>query len=63
MEIMEEYEVMCPYCGEWNTLLVDRSVRNQTYEEDCEVCCQPMVIDVSIGEDEEVYVNARQESE
>ncbi len=63
MEVMEEHEIMCPYCGEFVTILVDRTIREQTFEEDCEVCCQPMVIEVVIDEDEAVYVNTRQESE
>lgn len=35
-------EVSCPYCGEAITLLLDLSVEEQSYIEDCSVCCQPM---------------------
>ena len=35
-------EVTCPYCGEAITLLLDLSVEEQSYIEDCSVCCQPM---------------------
>ena len=33
-----------PYCGETITLLLDLSVEEQTYIEDCSVCCQPMTV-------------------
>lgn len=34
----------CPYCGEPVQLLVDKSAGTQRYVEDCQVCCQPMVV-------------------
>lgn len=37
-------EVSCPYCGETITLFLDLSVEEQTYVEDCSVCCQPMTV-------------------
>ena len=43
--------VQCPYCGENIDLLVDCSVENQHYVEDCQVCCRPMDIGVRIDTD------------
>ena len=37
-------ELTCPYCGEPITLILDLSVEEQTYIEDCSVCCQPMTV-------------------
>jgi hypothetical protein len=38
-------EVECPYCGEWVTIFVDPGGGpDQTYEEDCPVCCRPWVV-------------------
>jgi len=37
-------EVSCPYCGEMITLLLDLSIEEQSYIEDCSVCCQPMTV-------------------
>jgi len=34
--------VTCPACWEKNTLEIDLSVPEQSYIEDCQVCCQPM---------------------
>jgi len=41
---MEEYFFQCPYCWEQISMLVDVSVLEQTYIEDCEVCCNPIQI-------------------
>jgi Cysteine-rich CPXCG len=37
-------EVLCPHCGEPITLFLDLSVEEQTYIEDCSVCCHPMTV-------------------
>ncbi|MBK5209931.1 MAG: CPXCG motif-containing cysteine-rich protein [Flavobacteriaceae bacterium] len=39
---MEEHFFQCPYCWEEISILLDTSVTNQTYIEDCEVCCNPL---------------------
>jgi Cysteine-rich CPXCG len=32
-------------CGEWNSVIVDESAgRQQSYVEDCQVCCKPNVL-------------------
>lgn len=41
-----EHAFTCPYCWETITMLVDPSAREQTYVEDCEVCCRPIRIHV-----------------
>lgn len=44
---MDEHFLQCPYCWETISVLVDTSVRQQTYVEDCQVCCNPMEISVT----------------
>jgi len=40
-----DIEVQCPYCGEWATIFVDPSGgEEQSYVEDCPVCCRPWEI-------------------
>lgn len=39
----------CPYCGEPITLVIDCSAGDQSYIEDCEVCCRPMEVAVVVG--------------
>ncbi|MCB0457634.1 MAG: CPXCG motif-containing cysteine-rich protein [Flavobacteriaceae bacterium] len=48
---MEEYFFACPYCWEEISMLLDPSV-SQTYVEDCEVCCNPIVISVTFEDGE-----------
>ncbi len=50
--LMEHY-FQCPYCGEQISMVLDVSVRRQSYIEDCEVCCNPIEIRYSV-EDEEL---------
>jgi transcription elongation factor Elf1 len=49
---MLEHFFQCPYCWEEISMLLDRSVANQTYVEDCEVCCNPIELTVSFEEQE-----------
>lgn len=42
-----EHFFLCPYCGEEISMVLDLSVRRQTYVEDCEVCCNPIEISYS----------------
>ncbi|WP_072403620.1 CPXCG motif-containing cysteine-rich protein [Flaviramulus basaltis] len=41
---MFEHYFTCPYCWENISMLLDNSVSNQSYIEDCEVCCNPIQI-------------------
>jgi hypothetical protein len=49
---MEEYFFQCPYCWEDVSMLVDYSVSNQNYIEDCEICCNPIQLDIVIKNNE-----------
>jgi hypothetical protein len=49
-----EVLVQCPYCGESLEVWVDvTGGSSQKYVEDCQVCCQPMEVFVSVEEDAE----------
>lgn len=64
MTAVEEISVDCPYCGESFTALVDTSVDEQTYIEDCAVCCSPIVFDVWVdAETEKVQIYLRREND
>ena len=63
-----ERKVRCPYCGEFLWVLIDPSIQDQEYIEDCQVCCRPIVFEVSISMegqdwDSEIYIAVRQEDE
>jgi len=51
---MIEHFFQCPYCWEEISMLLDSSARQQTYVEDCEVCCNP--IQVTPNFDSEVLI-------
>ena len=61
-EIMETH-ISCPYCGESISILVDDSLPEQNYVEDCQVCCRPIVLDVAVDLEGDVAVSARCENE
>jgi hypothetical protein len=58
-----ETSVYCPYCGESIALLIDPSVPQQAYVEDCQVCCQPMLVRAETAADGQVRVDARREDD
>ncbi len=60
---LETVSVQCPYCWESIEIVVDCSVAHQRYVEDCEVCCRPIVFDVSVGADGAPWVEAAAEDE
>jgi len=41
---MYEQFFQCPYCWEEISMLLDPSISQQTYVEDCEVCCNPIEV-------------------
>lgn len=45
---MQEHSFTCPHCWQQISMLLDVSVSvsEQTYIEDCEVCCNPIQISV-----------------
>ena len=46
---LEQTEVGCPYCGESLTVLLDPGDAGQTYTEDCQVCCRPILFHLAVG--------------
>jgi hypothetical protein len=58
-----EQTIHCPYCDESINVLVDLSVPEQEYVEDCQVCCRPIVLSVAVIGDSDAQVSARPENE
>ncbi len=48
--LLETVQLQCPHCWEILELLVDTTLGNQEYTEDCSVCCHPMVVQIEIAE-------------
>lgn len=57
---MYEHFFQCPYCWEEISFLLDVSVRNQIYVEDCEVCCNPIEVNPMFENQELVSFEARE---
>ncbi|MGY6558753.1 MAG: CPXCG motif-containing cysteine-rich protein [Nitritalea sp.] len=56
--MMEEHYFQCPYCWAEISMLLDPSVEEQVYIEDCEVCCNPIELRVAFDEGELTYFEA-----
>jgi hypothetical protein len=44
MNLLQGQDVTCPHCWETINLTLDLSVPEQSYVEDCPVCCKPMYV-------------------
>lgn len=63
MEALVEEKLHCPYCGETIEVLIDCSVEQQEYIEDCQVCCRPITFSVSVPPDGHPQVTTYHEDE
>jgi hypothetical protein len=63
MSELSEQRILCPYCNEAITVLVDPSVDYQEYIEDCQVCCRPIEMIAMVDMDGDVSLQVRHEDE
>jgi|MEHZ01.5.fsa_nt_MEHZ011492600.1_2 transcription elongation factor Elf1 len=40
----------CPHCWENQLKMIDPSISNQTFIEDCETCCNPLEFNIQVQE-------------
>jgi len=62
MDLLQTHHLDCPYCGEDIQIVIDCSVSNQDYIEDCQVCCRPINLSISVHDDT-VQITASHENE
>jgi hypothetical protein len=60
---LEEAEAHCPYCGEPIDLLLDASIAQQEYIEDCSVCCRPLSVSVRVEDGHRIRLEVRREDD
>lgn len=60
--VIEDVNIQCPYCGEPMLRCIETVSGSQEYVEDCEVCCQPILMNVSVSEGEITGVDALREN-
>ena len=63
MSALDSVLIQCPYGWETLDISVDPSVAEQEYVEDCQVCCQPIVLHVTFDDNLTPQVEARAENE
>jgi hypothetical protein len=56
MPLQFERQVACPYCGESFIFMIDGSVDNQSYYEECEICCRPILFHTEVDSDGNLLV-------
>lgn len=54
---------LCPYCNESNEFIIDPSLENQEYTEDCQICCQPIKFTVSFDVNQQFSLSVQQEND
>jgi Cysteine-rich CPXCG len=52
MNLVEGHDASCPHCGETINLTLDLSIPEQSYIEDCPVCCRPMMVSYASSDGE-----------
>jgi len=55
-----EHRFTCPYCWEDITMVFDLSASDQSYVEDCEVCCNPIALRFNARNGMIVFLDVRQ---
>jgi hypothetical protein len=63
MQQIATEKIQCPYCGETIEVLIDCSIVQQEYIEDCQVCCRPIDFSVSIDQDGDPCIVVSHENE
>lgn len=62
MNALEEHVVQCPSCWSEIELLLDCTESDQQYVEDCQVCCHPMSITLSISDSGDINLTVTKEN-
>lgn len=63
MNELLETDIDCPYCGEQISVVIEVLDESQEYIEDCQVCCRPIVFNVTLNNDDQPLVSVRSENE
>jgi len=62
MQPSETIPGQCPYCSEPISFVIDCSISEQEYVEDCSVCCQPILCQVQVLDDESIKLSLSREN-
>jgi hypothetical protein len=53
----ESIQISCPHCWETLDIAIEIQIRHLVFVEDCEVCCNPMRIEVFTDEEGVSQIN------
>ena len=59
MILVQGQDATCAHCWERITLTLDLSVPEQSYIEDCPVCCKPLVVSYSTSNGKSLNLTSR----
>jgi len=60
----EYHAYACAFCGQENEVFIDGSGGNyQQFTEDCEICCRPNLVTITIARDGDIFLDVEQEYE
>ena len=62
-DLVDSSDQSCPYCGEAIEILLDLSGGSQSYIEDCQVCCRPIQIQLSVIDNDTYTVRLLRDDE
>jgi hypothetical protein len=62
--MLESTAITCPYCWELIEVPLETEPGNHVFVEDCPVCCQPILLRITVGPDGELqHVESSRENE
>lgn len=62
-EFQEEYSFQCPYCASMISIGIDLTGGDQqSFTTDCEICCRPIAINLTVEDDGISEFSAERES-
>ena len=62
MALEEEQSFLCPYCSSELSVVIEAgSGKRQSFTIDCEVCCRPILVRISVDSDGGLSFEAEQE--
>ncbi|HKE44776.1 MAG TPA: CPXCG motif-containing cysteine-rich protein [Steroidobacteraceae bacterium] len=56
--LVDTRTIQCPHCGEEIQVVIDATEAEQSYIEDCSVCCRPIMLTITAADGEVVDVDA-----
>jgi hypothetical protein len=61
--LQHEHPLICPYCGERISVVLDLSIEGQSYVEDCAVCCRPIALSYRVDDTGAIELGVRRDDD